>query len=114
MSVRVLNGSGTDGRATTAAAELAAKGYSVIGVGVAESSDFISTVVRYDKSGADAARTVTAAIPGSTRVLRPGLGTTVEVVVGDDWQGVDRVVVRQPRDSTGIRQANDNICNVPG
>lgn len=114
VSVRVLNGSGIDGVATTAAAELTAKGYSVVGVGDAASSDFISTVVRYDEAGADAARTVAAAIPGSTRVLQPGLGTTVEVVVGADWQGVDRVVVKKPRDATGIRQASDNICNVPG
>jgi len=114
VSVRVLNGTGVDGVATTAAAELTAKGYSVVGVGDAETQDFISTVIRYDEAEADAARTLTAAIPGSTRVLRPGLGTIVEVVVGDDWQGVERVVVKKPRTSTGIRQANDNICNVPG
>jgi LCP family protein required for cell wall assembly len=114
VSVRVLNGTGVDGVATTAAAELTAKGYSVVGVGDAETQDFISTVIRYDEAEADAARTLTAAIPGSTRVLRPGLGTIVEVVVGEDWQGVERVVVKKPRTSTGIRQANDNICNVPG
>ncbi|MEO8108160.1 MAG: LCP family protein [Actinomycetes bacterium] len=114
VSVRVLNGTGVDGVATTAAADLTAKGYSVIGVGDAESQDFISTVVRYDEVSADAARTVTAAIPGSARVLRTGLGSTVEVIVGDDWPGVDRVVVKKPKDATGIRQANDNICNVPG
>lgn len=114
VPVRVLNGSGVDGVATTAAEELSAKGYSVIGVGDAESRDFISTVVRYDEAGADAARTVAAAIPGSTRVLQAGLGTTVEVVVGADWPGVDRVVVKKPRESAGIRQADDNICNVPG
>ena len=114
VSVRVLNGTGVDGVATTAAAELTAKGYSVVGVGDAETQDFISTVIRYDEAEADSARTLAAAVPGSTRVLRPGLGTIVEVVVGDDWPGVERVVVKKPRSSTGIRQANDNICDVPG
>jgi len=33
----------------------------------------------------------------------------VEVVVGDDWQGVERVVVKKP-EASGIRTANENIC----
>ena len=108
ISVRVLNGSQTDGAATQAAAELTRAGYNVIGIDTAESSDFLSSVVRYEYS-TDAARTLTAAVPGSTRVKRAGLGTTVEVVVGDDWQGVERVVVKKPP-ATGIRTANDDIC----
>ncbi len=114
IPLRVLNGSGVDGAATTAAADLGAKGYSTISVGDAESSNFISTIIRYDEAGADAARTLAGSIPGATRVLRPGLGTTVEVVVGDDWPGAKRVVVKKPRATVGIRQANDNICNIPG
>ncbi len=113
VPLRVLNGSGVSGAATTAATELKAKGYSTIGVGDAESQNFISTVIRYDEAGADAARTVAASIPGAARVLRPGLGTTVEVVVGDDWPGATRVVVKKPPSVT-VRQATDNICKIPG
>ena len=83
-------------------------GFNVIDVADAESSDFTSTVVRYEYA-TDGARTVTAAIPGSSRVKRAGLGTTVEVVVGDDWQGVERVVVKKPP-ASGVRTANQNIC----
>jgi len=110
-SVRVLNGTGVAGAATKAAAELSKAGYSVIGVDNAESQDFLSTVVRYDEAGADAARTVAGAIPGGTRVRRAGLGTIIEVVVGKDWPGVSKVVVKQPSTETGIRTANQNICS---
>ncbi len=111
--VRVLNGTGEDGIATTAAAKLTKQGYNVIGIGDAETSDFLSTVVRYDVAGSEAARTVAASLPGATRVKRAGLGTTIEVVVGQDWPGVSPVVVREPRDDS-VRQATDDICNIPG
>lgn len=114
ISVRVLNGTGADGIATSAAAELEAEGFVVVGIGDAESQDFLSSVVRYDVRGADAARTVTAAVPGAARVKRSGLGTLVEVVVGKDWPGVTPVVVKEPRGADGVRQANDDICDVPG
>ena len=92
----MLNGSGIEGAATDAAAELSAAGFNVIGVDNAETSDFISTIVRYDPLYAEAARTVAASIPGATRVLQAGLGTTIEVVVGEDWPGVTEVVVKKP------------------
>ncbi|HEX5017451.1 MAG TPA: LCP family protein, partial [Actinomycetes bacterium] len=46
IQVRVLNGSGVDGAATRAAGQLTKKGYNVIGVADAESTDFLSTVIR--------------------------------------------------------------------
>ncbi len=111
--VRVLNGTGKDGVATKAAAKLTKQGYNVIGIADAESADFVSTVVRYDVAGEEAARTVAASLPGATRVKRAGLGTTIEVVVGQDWPGVSPVVVKEPRDED-VRQATDDICNIPG
>lgn len=108
--LRVLNGSGVDGAATKAADKLDNKGYNIAGIDTAESSDFISTIVRYDPLYKDSARTVAASIPGATRVERPGLGSTIEVVVGDDWPGVQPVVVKKPPES-GIRTADDDICS---
>ena len=113
ISVRVLNGTGADGIATRAAAKLTKQGYNVIGIGDADSTDYLSTVVRYDVAGEEAARTVAASLPGATRVKQLGLGTTIEVVVGQDWPGVSPVVVKT-REDNGVRQASDNICNVPG
>jgi LCP family protein required for cell wall assembly len=111
ISIRVLNGSGTEGAATDAAAELSAKGFNVVAVDNAESQDFVSTAVRYDELGTDAARTVAAALEGSTRVTRVGLGTTVEVVVGDDWPGLSAFKVKKPPQS-GVRTADDDICAI--
>jgi LCP family protein required for cell wall assembly len=117
ISVRVLNGSGTEGAATKAAEKLAKKGYNVVEIANAESSDFLSTVVRYDPSYAsseDAARTLSASLEDAVRVHRTGIGSTLEVVVGDDWPGVTSVVVKKPRVDDGVRTASEDICNVPG
>jgi hypothetical protein len=114
VSVRVLNGTGVDGVATAAAEELAEQGFSIVAIADAESQEFVSSVVRYDAAGADAARTVAASLPGAARVKRVGLGTTVEVVVGDNWPGVVPVVVKKPRDEEGVRQATEDICKIPG
>lgn len=110
IALRVLNGSGVDGAATKAANELGKQDYYIAGVDTAESSDFISTIVRYDPINSEAARTVAASIPGATRVEVVGLGTTVEVVVGDDWPGVEPIAIKKPP-QTGIRTADDDICN---
>jgi len=109
IAVRVLNGSTAEGAAADAAVELSDAGFDVIGVDNAETQDFISTIVRYDELSAEAARTVAAAIPGSSRVERVGLGSTIEVVVGNDWPGVSEIVVKKPP-QTGVRTANDDIC----
>jgi hypothetical protein len=114
VSVRVLNGTGKGGVATSAAEELTRQGFNVIGIADAETQEFVSSVVRYDADGADAARTVAASLPGAARVKRSGLGTTVEVVVGEDWPSVVPVVVKRPRDDEGVRQATEDICRIPG
>jgi hypothetical protein len=88
----------------------------VIGVADSDSDDFLSTVVRYDpsdSSSVDAARTLSASLAGAARVERAGLGATLEVVVGDDWPGVSKVVVQKPP-REGVRQESEDICNVPG
>jgi hypothetical protein len=113
VQLRVLNGTRVVGAATAAAAEFSAQGYQVVGVDTAETTKFLSTVVRYDPAyGTAAARTVSASLGGVTRVLVPGLGSVVEVVVGKDWPGVSPVVVKVPRDpNDGVRTADQNICS---
>ena len=113
IAVAVLNGSGRSGAATRAAAKLSAQGYQVTTVGDAPSSDFVSTVVQYSPGMEDAARTLAASIPGSSRVLVDGLGTTLQVVVGKQWPGVVPVGIKKaPEPSTGIRTANQSICKI--
>lgn len=111
--LRVLNGTSEEGAATKAAAKLEKQGYNIVGIDTAESTDFLSTIVRYDVSSEEAARTVAASMPGASRVRQAGLGTTIEVVVGQDWPGVSPVVLKKPP-ADGVRNATDNICNIPG
>jgi LCP family protein required for cell wall assembly len=113
ISVRVLNGTGRSGRATRASRQFTAQGYSVVVVDNAESSDYLSTVIRYDPAyAANAARTLAAAIPGASREKAPGLGSTVDVVVGKNFGGVRAVTVKAPPDpNENIRTATQNICS---
>jgi LCP family protein required for cell wall assembly len=113
IAVEVLNGSGKSGAGTRAAAKLKAQGYQVSSVGDAATSDYVSTVVQYSPGMEDAARTLAASIPGSSRVLVDGLGTTLQVVVGRQWPGVVPVVIKKaPEPSSGIRTANQSICKI--
>ena len=45
------------------------------------------TAVRYDPRWDESARTLAAALPGAELVRVPGLGATLQVVVGSDYHG---------------------------
>jgi hypothetical protein len=64
--------------ATRKAAQFTKQGYTVVAVDNADSTDYVSTVIKYDPATTgDAARTLAAAIPGASRAKVPGLGSTV-------------------------------------
>lgn len=94
VSVRVLNGSGTPGRAKRVADELRRQGFRVVSLGTSERI-FSQTLVRYPFSRRSAARTVQAAAPGS--ILKPATdgSAMVTLVVGKDFDAsqVARVTV---------------------
>ena len=103
ISVQVYNGAGTSGLAGRAARDLRAVGFSVVGTGN-RVTGAAQTVVRYGPSRADSARTLAAAVPGSTLQLVPSLGRTLELVVGSDYAGSRRVTVGStPRAQPGGR-----------
>jgi LCP family protein required for cell wall assembly len=113
ISVSVLNGTKKTGKATKVGHQLGKQGYSVVAVDNADSSSYVSTVIRYDPAyGSEAARTLAAALPGASRVTVAGLGSTVQVVVGRQYGGVQEVSVVQPPDpNEHIRKANQSICS---
>jgi len=96
IRLRVLNGNGGPGAARAAADDLARVGFNIVKTGDADSSAYVSTVVRYGPSKADSARTVAAAIPGSSLQLDQTLGSTLEVVIGSNYGGARDVVVSSP------------------
>ncbi len=113
ISVRVLNGSGAPNAAGKASAALHRQGYAIVGVGDTNPQDYLSTVIQYSPGMEDAARTLAASMPGASRVIVPGLGSVLQVVVGQQWPGVVPVVVKQTStQTTGIRTASQNICKI--
>jgi LCP family protein required for cell wall assembly len=96
IRLRVLNGNGVTGAAGRAAGELRTVGFQIVATGDADSSGYATTIVRHGPSKADSARTVAAAIPGSSLQLDQTLGSVLEVVVGTNYTGTRPVTVSPP------------------
>lgn len=92
VSLVVLNGSGVAGRAGETSTLLGSAGFVIVGVDDADRSDYTRTEVRYAPATLEEARTVAAALPGSTLVEDPA-AVTVTVVLGQDFTGVTDVTV---------------------
>ncbi|HYN74604.1 MAG TPA: LCP family protein [Candidatus Limnocylindria bacterium] len=113
--VRVLNATGTPGAAKTAAAELTALGYQVVGYDTAPTVRS-TTLVRWSVPRDESARTLAAATGASTRQVE-GLGQVVELIVGTDYSGATEVTVQGPRatpspkPSFSLRAADAPICS---
>lgn len=84
FSVRVLNGSGRNGLARSAAAQLRRQGFTVTFVGDAPELAWRddSAIVWHGRGGAEQARLVAAQIPGSHVAQDQRDGTGVEVILG--------------------------------
>ncbi|TDB87108.1 LCP family protein [Actinomadura sp. 7K534] len=114
ISVRVLNAIGTPGLATKAGGQLEELGFeATVQPGVARRG-LQRTQIRYGPDGADSAKTVAAAIPGAKLKKVSGLGSEVQVMVGADWDGVQKVEVASPSPSPspsdGAETATQKLC----
>jgi LCP family protein required for cell wall assembly len=96
IRVHVYNGSDVNGLARKADADLTRVGFQTVGTPEQRGGGATGTVVRYGSSKADSARTVAAAIPGSTLQPAPELGNVIEVVVGSSYSGAKLVKVTTP------------------
>ncbi|MBI1379320.1 MAG: LytR family transcriptional regulator [Frankiales bacterium] len=115
ISVAVLNGTSTTGLGARAANDLAGLKFSIAGPAQNATSPVGSaTVVSYDPRWDQSAKTVAAAIPGSTLTPVAGLGRTIRVTVGTSYAGVQKVTVaKAPSPSSSSpapRTAADDIC----
>jgi len=91
VRVQVLNGAGVAGLGARVATDLAGVGFVVAGSPGNRGTGATATYVRYGPSKADSARTLAAAVPGSTLQADPSLGSTLELVVGASYTGAVRV-----------------------
>lgn len=116
ISVAVFNGTSVTGLGSKAANDLAGLHFAVVGAAAnAPSPVGATTVVTYDPKFDQSARTVAAALPGSTLTAVPGLGRTIHVTVGTSYTGVTPVSVSTTSPSptpTGAkpRTAADDVC----
>ncbi|WP_026415643.1 LCP family protein [Actinomadura oligospora] len=93
IDVRVLNAVGTPRLAARAGGDLREVGFQVTVVpGIAERGRS-TTLIQYGPGKADSAKTLAAAIPGAKLKQVSGLGSRVQVLVGDDWNGAKKVHV---------------------
>jgi hypothetical protein len=115
ISVSVLNSTQTNGLAAKVASDLTSIGFHPsVGGNSPAGSDRAHTIIRYGPSRADSAKTVAAAIPGATLKLDAALGSGLQVLVGANYHGVQRVVVVSPSDAGTVnhpRTAAQNICS---
>ena len=115
ISTPVLNATDQNGLAAKAAAALGALGFHVSRTGNAPAgSDPKTTVVRYGPSRADSAKTLAAALPGSKLVAVDSLGNGLQVIIGSNYQGTQRVVVVAQGEAgtvTQPRTAAQDICS---
>ena len=110
--MQVYNGAGTPGLGTRAGDELAHRGFDVAGPAQNWSRTGLArTTVRYDSRYTESIKTLAAALPGSRLVSVPGLGRTLQVVVGSEYAGTRDVRVAAPGGATaGPRTAAADPC----
>ncbi|WP_245550771.1 LCP family protein [Nocardia paucivorans] len=88
VSLLVSNGSGVTGAARTAAAELSNVGFSIYNTDNYSEGNSTETKIRYSSGHEAEAATVASAIPGVTVEVDDTLGGIVEVVLGENYQGI--------------------------
>jgi LCP family protein required for cell wall assembly len=93
VHVQVLNGTGVKGAANKAAADLRAAGFDVVGTGDADNSNYTQTIVRFGPEKVQSSETLTAAVPGATRLADDGLGQTLHIIIGSNYTGAHAVSV---------------------
>ncbi|EOM74371.1 LytR family transcriptional regulator [Rhodococcus rhodnii LMG 5362] len=81
VSVQVSNASGISGSAATTADSLAVYGYQILSVGNYTETTY-DTLVRFSPGNESEAATVASSIPGAVLESAPGLGGSIEVVLG--------------------------------
>ncbi len=95
VTVDVLNGTATQGLASTVADQLRAQGFTVGQVGN-ETGTVNETVVRHGPGVLEPARTVAAAVPGAVLQPSDAIGDTVQLVVGPGFTQVVPVPAPAP------------------
>jgi LCP family protein required for cell wall assembly len=86
VRVEVLNGTTVSQLATTTAANLADRGFQIVGTGDAASADYTSSLIEFPAGGRAAARTLAAQLPGATLRRDPAVAAgTLQLILGTSF-----------------------------
>jgi LCP family protein required for cell wall assembly len=118
VSVQVLNGSGVNGVAGSAATALTAKGFTVTGTGPAANYSYSSTTIQYSSAAQlPEVNTLKAALGGSVATQKdPALGAgSISLILGSNYHGLSTAkssakTLSNLAKSYGGITANANIC----
>jgi LCP family protein required for cell wall assembly len=112
ISLRVLNATSTRGLAASVASSLTGLGFSVSGTTDApKGTSTTATVVEYGPQRADSARTLSAAVTGSTRQEVASLGDKIQLVVGSTYEGVKHVQISTATNQPTVTTGASNPCS---
>ena len=105
VRVQVYNGAGAAGLGSAASQELAGRGFDVAGPAQNWSRTGLrATTIRYDSRYTESIKTLAAAVPGARLESVPGLGRTLQVVLGTSYAGTRTVrVLAGPTAGPGAR-----------
>jgi LCP family protein required for cell wall assembly len=110
IRVKVYNASGVNGLGRKADTALADLGFQTVGSPETRGSGAsATTTVLYGPDKADSARTLVAAIPGSTARLDPALGRVLQVEVGTSYTGVKPVQVSRPPTAAPVASPSPSV-----
>jgi LCP family protein required for cell wall assembly len=113
IRVKVLNGSGVNGQARTAAAQLTAQGFVVVGVDTAP-ADIDTTSIAYAATYDESMRTLAFAASATDRQAT-GSGNVLTLTIGKDWKAMKTVVIKSSSAGSGgsgvtAKPADENVC----
>jgi polyisoprenyl-teichoic acid--peptidoglycan teichoic acid transferase len=93
IKLKVLNGTGNDGTATSASTELTRLGFKSGGAGTDPRGTVAVTEVRYEPGAIDKGKSVLAYVPPNARLVEDSTiqGADVELVLGTDFQSIVEV-----------------------
>ncbi len=108
ISVRVANGTGTTGLASSAQQALHATGFVTLGLPTTADRRSARTVIAYDPRWDRSVKTVAAALPGAQLVQVPGQGPVMRVTLGPDYTKV-RPVTAGAQEPSGVARTGDEV-----
>ncbi len=113
ISVQVENGTGTPGLGRRVDAALASTGFRTTGAPVNSATpDVKRTVIAYDPGWDRSAKSLAAALPGSELRPVPGLGATLKVIAGTDFERVHKVRAEDPgQGESGVVRGDEVACS---